>query len=156
MNKLNPYLIRLVLTAGAIYFVFPMIPGVMFEGDFALALCGGILFSFLGWVVETIDTAFSDFVTVDTFWISLQIIVPLWLFGFLILPVIVLRFLAELNPLILHFSGWGPAICCGVIMLFFALATRGNINENGQHHLFHPPWKSTPVCINSSSAISRT
>lgn len=44
---MTKHILRLLLTAAAFYFVFPLIPGVEFHGNFIHALLAGVLFSIL-------------------------------------------------------------------------------------------------------------
>ncbi len=119
------YLIRLVLTASAFYFVFPTIPGVQFHGTFLHALGVGILFAFLGWVLEAIAIALTAILTLGTFGMALFVLIPIWLLGFWLIPALVLRYVADMMPATLSFTGWGPAILGGILMLVIGIATSG-------------------------------
>ncbi len=119
------YLIRLVLTASAFYFVFPMIPGVQFHGTFLHALGAGIVFAFLGWVIEAIAIALTAALTLGTFGMALLVLIPIWLLGFWLIPALVLRYVADIMPATLSFTGWVPAILGGIIMLVIGIATSG-------------------------------
>ncbi|MBY0547040.1 MAG: phage holin family protein, partial [Candidatus Obscuribacterales bacterium] len=55
--KMTKHILRLLLTAAAFYFVFPLIPGVEFHGNFIHALLAGVLFSILAWIVEFLAVA---------------------------------------------------------------------------------------------------
>lgn len=117
------YLIRLVLIASAFYFVFPMIPGIQFHGSFLHALFVGMLFAFLGWVVESFAIAITAVLTIGTLGMALFILVPAWVLGFWLLPALSLRYLANLMPTSLSFTGWEPAIWGGLIMLCIGVCT---------------------------------
>jgi|AGTN01.1.fsa_nt_gi Membrane protein of unknown function. len=123
------YLIRLVLIASAFYFLFPMIPGVHFEGNFIYALLAGALFAFLGWIVEFVVIAGSTILTVGTLGLALIVLAPAWIFGFWLLPALVLRLVADVMPSTLSFSGWMPAIWGGLIMLLIGIATSGDVHK---------------------------
>lgn len=123
------YLIRLALIASAFYFLFPMIPGVQFHGNFIHALLAGALFAFLGWIVEFGAVAVSAVLAISTLGLALIVLIPAWLFGFWILPAVVLRLVADFMPATLTFSGWMPAIEGGLIMLCIGIATSGNIHK---------------------------
>ena len=73
------YLIRLALIAGAFYFILPAIPGIQFHGNFLYALGAGVLFAFLGWVVETIAIALTALLTIGTLGLGLLVLIPAWL-----------------------------------------------------------------------------
>ncbi|HEY9681055.1 MAG TPA: hypothetical protein V6C86_05670 [Oculatellaceae cyanobacterium] len=117
------YLIRLVLIAGTFYFLFPMIPGVQFHGNFLHAILAGAVFAFLGWVVESIAVGISAIVAISTLGLALIVLIPAWLLGFWLLPAVGLKLLANLMPSTLAFSGWMPAIWGGLLMLCIGIAT---------------------------------
>ncbi len=123
------FLIRLVLTASAFYFILPMIPGVQFHGNFIYALLAGALFAFLGWIVEFAAIAISAILTIGTLGMALIFLIPAWLFGFWLLPAVVLRLVADFMPSTLSFSGWMPAIGGGLIMLCIGIATSGDVHK---------------------------
>lgn len=123
------YLIRLVLIAGAFYFIFPMIPGITFHGNFIHALGAGVVFAFLGWIVESFAIALSAMLAIGTFGLALLILIPAWVLGFWLLPALVLRYVADFMPATLAFTGWEPAIWGGLIMLIIGIATTGKIHE---------------------------
>jgi len=123
------YLIRLVLSAGAFYFLFPMIPGVQFHGNFLYALLSGALFALLGWIVESVAIALSAILAISTLALALFVLVPAWLLGFWLLPAVALRFVADFMPSTLSFSGWTPAIWGGLIMLVIGLITSGGFHK---------------------------
>ncbi len=120
------YLIRLALFASTIYFLFPLIPGVQFHGTFIHALLAGALFAFFGWIVEFLAIAVSAVLTVGTLGAALIVLIPAWLFGFWLLPAVVLRIVADIMPATLSFGGWIPSILGGLIMLLIGLVTSGD------------------------------
>ncbi len=123
------YLLRLVLTASAFYFLFPMIPGVHVHGNFLYALLAGALFAFLGWIVESIAIAISAILTIGTLGVALIVLIPIWLLGFWLLPAAVLRLVADFMPTFLNFSGWMPAIWGGLVMLLIGIVTSGDVRN---------------------------
>jgi hypothetical protein len=126
------YIIRLVLIASAFYFIFPMISGIEFHGNFWHALGAGVLFAFLGWVVESLAIAITAILAVGTFGTGLLILIPAWLLGFWLLPALVLRWVANVMPGDLSFSGWLPAIWGGLVMLCIGIATSGNLKKRAE------------------------
>jgi len=120
------FVIRLLLIASSFYFLFPMIPGVHFQGNFMHALLAGALFAFLGWLVEFGAIAISTILAVGTLGVALIILIPAWLFGFWLLPAVALRLVADLMPNTLTFTGWVPAIWGGLIMLCIGILTSGD------------------------------
>ncbi|MBZ0186212.1 MAG: phage holin family protein [Candidatus Obscuribacterales bacterium] len=123
------YLMRLVLIASALFFIFPMIPGTQFHGNFLHALGAGILFAFLGWIVESLAIALSAILTIGTLGLALLILIPAWILGFFLLPALVLRYVADFMPATLSFTGWTPAFWGGLIMLCIGIATSGKDHE---------------------------
>lgn len=120
---------RLILISLAFYFVFPNIPGIQIHGNFVHIFIAAIAFAFLGWVVESIAIAISAILTFGTLGLALLILVPLWLFGFWLIPAYVLKLLADMMPSYLTISGWMPAIIGGLVMLLIGIATGGNPNR---------------------------
>lgn len=119
------YVIRIMLIAGAFYFVFPMIPGTEFHGSFLHAIAAGVLFAFLGWVVESFAIAASAMLAIGTLGLALIVLVPAWLLGFWLLPAVVLKWMADYMPSEMSFAGWMPAIYGGLVMLAIGIATSG-------------------------------
>jgi hypothetical protein len=126
------YLVRIVLLAAAFDFIFPMIPGIGFHGTFVHAIGAGILFAFLGWVIESLAIALSAILTIGTFGMALLVLIPAWLFGFWLLPAVVLRYTADVMPGTLSFTGWLPAIYGGLIMLVIGIATSGDVHKRAR------------------------
>ncbi len=123
------YLLRLLLIASAFYFLFPMIPGVEFHGNFIHALLAGALFAMVGWIIEVLAIAASTVVAIGTLGMALIVLIPVWLFGFWLLPAVALRLVADLMPSTLTFAGWIPAIGGGLIMLIIGIATSGDVHK---------------------------
>lgn len=117
------FIIRLLLMACAFDFFLPMLPGVQFNGNFFHAIGAGIFFSIMAWLVEVVAISLSAFLAITTFGVALILLVPTWIFGFWLLPAIVLKLTAELLPQYLTISGWGPAIWGGLLMLFIGVTT---------------------------------
>lgn len=120
------YLIRLVIIAGAFYFIFPMIHGIQFHGNFLHALGAGVVFAFIGWVVESVAIALTAILTIGTLGLGLLVLIPAWILGFWLLPALVLRYVADIMPATLSFTGWTPAIWGGLVMLVIGIFTSGN------------------------------
>jgi hypothetical protein len=122
------YLIRLVLITSAFYWIFPMIPGIQFHGNFVHAVGAGVLFAFLGWVVESFAIAISAILAIGTFGMALLVLIPAWVLGFWLLPALVLRYVSDIMPATLSFTGWTPAIWGGLVMLAIGIATSGDVH----------------------------
>ena len=123
------YLLRLLLIASSFYFLFPMIPGVQFHGNFVHALLAGALFAFLGWIIEVFAIVLSTILAIGTLGMALLLLVPAWLFGFWLLPAVALRLVADMMPNTMTFSGWLPAMGGGLIMLIIGIATSGDTHK---------------------------
>jgi Mycobacterial 4 TMS phage holin, superfamily IV len=123
------YLIRIVLLAATFEFLFPLIPGVRFHGSFLHAMLAGVLFAFLGWVVETLAIAISAVMTVGTLGLALIVLVPAWFIGFWLLPAVALKWVADFMPSTLSFHGWMPAILGGLAMLLVGVLTSGDTQK---------------------------
>jgi len=122
---LNRQLLRVALISLAFYFIFPQIPGIHVHGNFLHVFIAGIVFTLLGWLVETIAIAISALLTLGTLGMALLVLVPLWLFGFWLIPAYVLKLTADVMPTYLTIAGWTPAIIGGLIMLVIGVATGG-------------------------------
>jgi len=131
------HLMRLVLTACAFFFLFPIIPGAQFQGNFAHAVLAGILFAVLGFCVEFFAIALSALLTIGTLGMALILLIPAWLLGFWLLPACALRLVADFMPSVLSFTGWMPAILGGLIMLFIGVVTSGDVHVRvrNNHHI---------------------
>jgi uncharacterized membrane protein YvlD (DUF360 family) len=127
------FLIRLVLIAGAFYFVLPMIQGIQFHGSFVHAIVAGFIFALVGWGCETLAIILSTVLAIGTFGLALLILIPAWMLGFWLLPAIALKVLADMMPATLTISGWGPAIWGGLVMLFIGIITSGKIRNRKQN-----------------------
>ncbi len=121
------YLIRLAMIAAAFYFILPAIPGITFHGNFMYALGAGVLFAFLGWIVECIAIALTAMLTIGTFGLALLVLIPAWLLGFWLLPAITLKFVADFMPAELAIHGWMPAILGGLVMLVIGVITSNSV-----------------------------
>jgi uncharacterized membrane protein YvlD (DUF360 family) len=118
-------LIRIAIKALAFYYLLPMIHGISFHGNFLHALGLAIFFSIMLRLVELVTVALAAYLTITTLGLALLVLIPLWVFGFWVLPVIALKFVADLMPHYLTVSGWIPAIWGGLILLVISLLTGG-------------------------------
>ena len=126
------YFLRLVLIAASFYFLFPMIPGVQFHGNFIHAVLAGALFAFIGWIVEVLAITISTILTIGTLGMALILLVPAWFLGFWLLPAVALRLVADFMPSTLTFAGWLPAIGGGLVMLIIGIATSGDAHKKAR------------------------
>jgi len=118
-------LIRLAIKAVAIFYFLPLVPGIAIHGGFGTAFVLAVFFSFMLWGVEVLAAALAAIWAVTTFGLALLFILPLWIFGFWILPAIALRVVADLMPASLSVAGWGPAVWGGLILLVVGMLTGG-------------------------------
>lgn len=123
---MKTFLVRLILTACAFYFLLPMVPGFHLHGNFLHALATGFIFSLLVWLVEFLAISISIFLTITSFGTAIIFLAPVWLIGFWFFPAVVLKLTAQLLPQYLTIDGWIPAILGGfTILLISALTSDG-------------------------------
>jgi hypothetical protein len=113
----------LLLTALVFTSVLPLIPGIAFHGNFVGALVLAFFFGIFLWLVDLLAMTVSAMLTVGSLGLALLILVPLWIFGFWLLPAVALRLSADFFPNYLTITGWLPAILGGLIMLFIGVLT---------------------------------
>ncbi len=118
-------LLRFLLSAAVFAFVLPLIPGIDFHGNFAIALGAALLFSLVGWLVDLAAVLLSAVFTVSSFGLALLWLIPLWLLGFWLMPAVTLMVIANLMPTHLTVAGWIPAIEGGLVMLILGALTSG-------------------------------
>lgn len=117
------FILKLVLTALAFTSVLPLIPGIDFHGNFMAALLLAFFFGIFLWLVDLLAMTISTMLTIGSLGLALLILVPLWIFGFWLLPAVALKLLAGAFPDYLTILGWLPAILGGLIMLFIGVLT---------------------------------
>ncbi len=119
-------LIRVLLYALALFYALPaIINGIAFHGNFFQAIALGAGFALMLWLVEVVASFLSGVFAVGTLGLGLLILVPMWLFGFWLLPAVALKYLSDLAPHYLTVSGWAPAIGGGIIMFLITMFTGG-------------------------------
>lgn len=118
-------LLRILLSALAVFFVLPMIDGITFHGNFIEAIGIGAFFALMLWVVAKLAQFLSAVFAVGTLGLGLLILIPLWVFGFWLLPAVALKLVADVMPAYLTVSGWWPAIWGGLVMLFVSAFSGG-------------------------------
>lgn len=104
-------------------FVLPLIPGIVFHGNFVAALLLAFFFGICLWLVDLLAMTVSAMLTVGSLGLALLILIPLWIFGFWLLPAVALKLLADFFPSHLTVAGWTPAILGGLVMLFVGVLT---------------------------------
>ena len=118
-------LLRVLLIALALYFIFPHIDGIHVYGSFMHVFIAAIAFAFLGWLVESLAILLSALWAITTLGLALIVLVPVWLLGFWLLPAFVLKLLSHFMPTYINIFGWVPAIIGGLVMLFIGIITSG-------------------------------
>jgi len=118
-------IVRFLLSAAVFAFVLPLIPGIDFHGNFAVALGAALVFSIVGWLVDLAAVLLSAIFTVSSFGLALLWLIPLWLLGFWLMPAVTLMVMANLMPSHFTISGWIPAIEGGLVMLVLGALTSG-------------------------------
>jgi uncharacterized membrane protein YvlD (DUF360 family) len=114
---------KCLVTALVFLFVLPLVHGVGFHGGFVAAIALALLFGILLWIVDAIALALSVMLTITSLGLALLWLIPLWIFGFWLLPAVALKILADLFPTYLTIAGWVPAILSGLIMMFVGVVT---------------------------------
>jgi hypothetical protein len=80
-------------------------------------------FGIILWVVDILAVAISAMLTISSLGLALLVLIPLWIVGFWLLPVVALKLLAHFFPTYLTISGWMPAIWGGLLMFFTGVVT---------------------------------
>ncbi len=117
------FVLKLVFTALVFTSVLPLIPGITFHGNFMAGILLAFFFGIMLWLVDLLAMTVSAMLTVGSLGLALLILVPLWIFGFWLLPAAALKLLANFFPTHLTIEGWLPAILGGLIMLFIGVLT---------------------------------
>ncbi len=120
-------LIRLALSALAFTTIFPLIPGINFHGNFWIGMLMSLMFVILLWGIELLSMGIAAIWTIGSFGLALLWLIPLWIFGFWILPAGALMITAELMPQHLTIGGFIPAAIAGLVLLFIGICTSKNI-----------------------------
>ena len=116
---------RVLLSALAIYFVLPHIDGISFHGNFPQAIALGAVFALISWLVSLLAVWLTAVLGLATLGLALIVLVPLWVFGWWLLPAITLDVVARLMPEFLTVSGVVPCILGGLVMLFVGFFSGG-------------------------------
>ena len=107
---------RIALTALVFTFIFPMINGVHFTGEFWPQ---GIAYGLLMAAVAYLFTYVVGLFIVATLGIGAIFV----LFGFWLIPAIELQILAHFFPQNLAFDSWGSAILAGLLLMVVNIFT---------------------------------
>ena len=117
------FIFKLIITALIFALVLPMIPGIDFHGNFLAAILLAFAFGIFLWLVDLLAVTISAMLTITSLGLALLVLIPLWIFGFWLLPAVALRWLADFFPGYLTIAGWQPAILGGLLMLLVGLLT---------------------------------
>jgi len=117
------FILKLVLTALVFIYILPMIPGIIFHGTFLSGILLAFFFGILLWFVDWLAITISAMLTIGSLGLALLLLIPLWIFGFWLLPAVALKLLAHFFPTHLTIVGWLPAIWGGLVMLFIGVLT---------------------------------
>src|ERR1700722_6856023 len=104
------FLLKLVLTALVFTSILPLIPGITFQGNFLGGIVLAFFFGIMLWLVDLLAMTISAMLTIGSLGLALLILIPLWIFGFWLLPAVALKLLADFFPNDLTVAGWVPAI----------------------------------------------
>jgi uncharacterized membrane protein YvlD (DUF360 family) len=120
-------ILRLILSAIAFTSILPMISGINFHGNFWQALGLAVVFGLMLWIVDVIAVAVSAVAAVGTLGAALLFLIPLWIFGFWLLPAVALKIVSDIMPNLLDIQGWIPAILGGLVMLGIGALTSRSV-----------------------------
>ncbi len=116
-------LLRLLIKALTIYYLFPKIHNIVIHGNFFTAIILAILFTFTLWLVETAIVFASTLMTLYTLGLALLLLIPLWLIGFWLIPVFALKLVSHYFPEYIQIIGWIPAIYASLLLMAVSLLT---------------------------------
>ncbi len=119
------FLLKTAASALAFIYILPALPGIEFKGGYIDAAILAIVFACLLWVVETLAKVIATVWTISTLGLALLLLIPLWIFGFWLLPALALELVAFLAPDHLTIHGFLPAILGGLTMLVISMFTGG-------------------------------
>ena len=117
------FILKLVFTALVFIYVLPLISGISFHGGFVTGILLAFFFGIMLWIVDFLAMTISTMLTIGSLGLALLILIPLWVFGFWLLPAVALKLLAHFFPTYLTIAGWLPAIWGGLVMLFIGVLT---------------------------------
>jgi hypothetical protein len=123
------FLLRTLITTAAFYTLLPLFSAFEFHGNIlhALAVAAGTIFSctVLYFVCDALDSA----VTVRlakaqvTTLKGLSVLVPIWLFSYILVPGLVLKVAAYFFPALLSLPTLGSIFCAGLILFLIGSFT---------------------------------
>jgi hypothetical protein len=116
---------RVLISALAIFFVLPMIDGIQFHGNFFHAMAIGAFFALMTWAVARGAMWLTAILGVVTLGLGLFILIPMWVFGWWLLPAVALKLVAYVMPAYLSVAGWPAAIFGGLVMLVVGFLSGG-------------------------------
>jgi uncharacterized membrane protein YvlD (DUF360 family) len=126
-------ILKLVLSALAFTSILPFVHGIDFHGNFVIAMALAFLFGIMLWIVDLLAVALSAVLTITSLGLALVWLIPLWIFGFWLLPAVALKLVADIAPGYLTISGWLPAVIGGLIMLIIGVLTNSVTATLKQH-----------------------
>ncbi len=121
MRKL---IIRILLKALAIMYLFPWMKGTEFHGNFAAALALAVFFSLLLSFAEFLAGFAARVLTISTLGLALLVIIPARILCFWLLPTISLVLISNWFPHMLIIHSWLSAAMGGLVLLTIGLITR--------------------------------
>ena len=121
-------IVRIFLKSLAIMYVFPLLKGLAFHGNFYWASALAVFFSLLLSFMELLAAFFAAGLTVSTFGIALLLIIPIRILFFWVLPTVSLLLIAHCFPDVLTVTNWFSAALGALILLVIGLITRDRKN----------------------------
>lgn len=112
-------LIIAVLLQAIAFYVLNLVPGIHFTGSFWNAICYGIFFAIVSFVVNIALMAGTAAFGIATRGIGVFIAIILYILGWWIIPAIQLEVLAWWFPKHFAVDGFGYAILGGLVLMVF-------------------------------------
>lgn len=118
MSNLFAFLVRVALTALVFFYAFPRLDGIAFHGAlWPDAFIAAAIFSAVAWAVGGLISLASTLFAIGTFGLGLFILIPAFLLGFWMIPVLQLQAMAQMFPEYLSLASWQSAVIPGLLLL---------------------------------------
>lgn len=111
---------KFVLASTALMSLLPLIRGIDFNGTTTLLVVALVL-STLIWATDGLTCGMSQDWTDRGSKQCLKKLIPIWLAGFFIVPVILIKISGSIYPSVINVSGWQPAVFGGLVVLLISL-----------------------------------
>lgn len=110
------FILNLLLTAVALFYIFPHLEGVGFAGSIGSALGFALLLTGSTWFSKQVARALALTLGFTTLLPGMLILIPLALLGMWLLPAAELMLLADFFPKHLALDGWTTAFLASLVI----------------------------------------